>query len=153
MSEFYLKRGKSQKVTDEQILEAFERNRFNSLSEAARYIAANYAPDGSFTNAALAKRLKTLGYQCVNGKLQEYHELNLENALAGVVLTNLNEITEEDKDIEFGLEYAKAVIEILFTGQYTGDNDVVDMLVNSLGMDGKFLYELHKRLKVNANDR
>ena len=61
MSEFYLKRGKTQKVTDEQILEAFKKNRFDSLSEAARYIAANYAPDGSFTNAALSKRLK---YYC-----------------------------------------------------------------------------------------
>lgn len=151
MSEFYLKRGKSQKVSDEQILEAFANNKFSSLCEAARFIAANYASDGSFTHAALRKRLKALGYQVVNGKLEEYHEFNLENALANAVLQVITDFKKHN-NIEDGLEYAKAVIEILFTGQYTGDNQEVDMLVNALGMDGKFLYELHKRLKVNANE-
>lgn len=150
MSEFYLKRGKSQKVADEQILEAFKKNHFSSLSEAARYIAANYAPDGSFTNAALAKRLKALGYQVVNGKLQEYHEFNLENALAGAILTSLNKLAEKDK--ELALEYAHAVLQILLTGKEYDGNNVIIAAAMIMGKDGKFLFQLHDRLKVNADE-
>ena len=148
MSDFYLKRGKTQKVTDEQILEAFKKNRFSSLSEAARYIAANYAPDGSFTNAALVKRLKTLGYQVVNGKLQEYHEFNLENAMAGAILTRLNKLTEKDK--ELALEYAHAILQILLTGKEYDGNNIIIATAMIMGKDGKFLFQLHDRLKVNA---
>ena len=150
MSEFYLKRGKTQKVTDEQILEAFEKNRFNSLSEAARFIAANYASDGSFTHAALRKRLKALGYQVVNGKLEEFHEFNLENALAGAILTSLNKLTEKDK--ELALEYAHAVLQILLTGKEYDGNNIIIAAAMIIGKDGKFLFQLHDRLKVNADE-
>lgn len=150
MSDFYLKRGKTQKVTDEQILEAFANNKFSSLCEAARFVAANYASDGSFTHAALAKRLKALGYRVVNGKLEEYHEFNLENALAGVILTNLNELTEEDK--ELALEYAHAVLQILLTGKEYDGNNIIIKTAMIMGKDGKFLFQLHDRLKVNADE-
>ena len=71
MSEFYLKKGAPQRVSDEQILEAFKNNNFSSISEAARYIAAKYTADGKYSYQALAKRLKALGYKCVAGKLIE----------------------------------------------------------------------------------
>lgn len=150
MSEFYLKRGNTQKVTDEQILEAFANNKFSSLSEAARFIAANYAPDGSFTHAALRKRLKALGYQVVNGKLEEFHDFNLENAMAGAILTSLNKLTAEDK--ELALEYAHAVLQILLTGKKYDGNNIIIAAAMIMGKDGKFLFQLHDRLKVSADE-
>lgn len=71
MSEFYLKKGAPQRVTDEQILEAFANNKFSSLSEAARYIAAKCTEDGKYSYQALDKRLRALGYKCVKGQLVE----------------------------------------------------------------------------------
>ena len=75
MSEFYLKKGAPQRVSDEQILEAFKNNNFSSISEAARYIAAKYTVDGKYSYQALAKRLKVLGYKCVAGKLVKIQEV------------------------------------------------------------------------------
>lgn len=75
MSEFYLKRGAPARVTDEQILEAFEKNNFSSLSEAARYIAARYTEDGKYSYQALDKRLKRMGYKCVRGTLVAIREV------------------------------------------------------------------------------
>lgn len=56
-----VKGGSSVKVSDEQILEAFMTNSFKSITDAARYIAANYASDGKFSRQALTQRLQTLG--------------------------------------------------------------------------------------------
>ena len=71
MSEFYLKRGAPARVTDEQILEAFANNKFSSLSEAARYIAAKCTTDGKYSYQALSERLHRMGYKCVKGQLVE----------------------------------------------------------------------------------
>ena len=55
------KGGSAQKVTDEQILEAFRNNDFENVSVAARYIATNYSDDGKFTRQALTRRLQKMG--------------------------------------------------------------------------------------------
>lgn len=68
MTEFYLKRGAPQKVTDDQILEAFANNTFSGICEAARYIAAKYA-DGKYSYQSLKERLAKMGYKCEKGQL------------------------------------------------------------------------------------
>ncbi len=55
------KGGSSQKITDEQILEAFKNNDFKNITDAARYIATNYAPDGKFSRQSLSYRLQKMG--------------------------------------------------------------------------------------------
>ena len=55
------KGGSAQKVTDEQILEAFRNNDFENVSVAARYIATNYTDDGKFSRQALSSRLQKMG--------------------------------------------------------------------------------------------
>lgn len=55
------KGGNAQKVSDEQILEAFKNNDFKNITDAARYIATNYADDGKFTRQSLSYRLQKMG--------------------------------------------------------------------------------------------
>ena len=45
------------------------------------------------------------------------------------------------------------MLQVLLSGEHTSDAFFVQIAINSLGEDGKFLYRLHDRLKVNANDR
>ena len=55
------KGGNAQKVSDEQILEAFKNNDFKNITDAARYIATNYTDDGKFTRQSLSYRLQKMG--------------------------------------------------------------------------------------------
>lgn len=101
-----VKGGSAQKVTDEQILEAFSSQEFKNVTEAARYIATNYAPDGKFSRQALTKRLESIGLSfeelssqnpqpgCENSATAQRNVSNLQRNVNNPTYTNTNTFTD-----------------------------------------------------------
>lgn len=106
-----VKGGSAVKVTDEQILEAFNAQGFKNVTEAARYIAANYAPDGKFSRQALTKRLESLGLSfeelssqnpqlsCENPQPRNVTVSNLQRNVKNPTYTNTFTDTDTDDSI------------------------------------------------------